>query len=185
MNVMDRKTLHKVHVECIPINLSRDCMEYENTVYNMGCIVTVVDEVAMTAKEKKPWEVITTLGLMDNKIGIDWNATLTLTIEDLFSSYSADEQNFTGTIANSLSIVSPSHCRGVANAYFSGFQLGDSVHPPLLHVILPISVFSRVSSADRVRFNNWVVMDARSVDWGAKSAYPLGRCLDLPPPVVT
>jgi hypothetical protein len=40
-------------------------MEYENTVYNMGCIVTVVDEVAMMAKAKKPWEVITTLGLME------------------------------------------------------------------------------------------------------------------------
>jgi hypothetical protein len=58
MNVMDRKTLHKVHVEGIPINLSRDCMEYEDTVYNMGCIVTVVDEAAMMAKEKKPWEIL-------------------------------------------------------------------------------------------------------------------------------
>jgi hypothetical protein len=185
MNVMDRKTLHKVHVEGIPINLSRDCMEYENTVYNMGCIVTVVDEVAMTAKEKKPWEVITTLGLMDNKIGIDWNATLTLTIEDLFSSYSADEQNFTGTIANSLSIVSPSHCRGVANAYFSGFQLGDSVHPPLLHVILPISVFSPSLVCRPCSFQQLGGNGCEKCRLGCKIGISSGRCLDLPPPVVT
>lgn len=87
------------------------------TLYDMGCIVTVADEVAMV-KEKKPWEVITTLGLMDTR---SMGSTGTPHLSTLFP-HILPTNKFYRYNCKSFIDGLPSHLRGVANAYFSGIQ---------------------------------------------------------------
>ena len=123
MDVVDRKNLHQFHLEGARIKTNGNCIGYRD-MYT-GCIVTVVDEGNVTAivREKESWEIITYYVLPGQTTaallillsftlyssntpridGINWKAVLKLTIKDLFSLYSVDEQNFIGTISNPLS----------------------------------------------------------------------------------